>query len=151
METAFLRILITKSITEREASSRKSMIDCFFFFLLKMEMLVTQFCPTLCNPMDCNLPGSSSAHRIFQARIPSESPFLSPGDHPNPGIELRSPALQIGSLPYELPGKPSSLKGWLKKHVWMLKMIAKFKGRRNKIIIWTRSWRREERMESITT
>ena len=28
----------------------------------------TQSCPTLCNPMDCSLPGSS-AHGIFQARI----------------------------------------------------------------------------------
>ena len=28
---------------------------------------VTQSCPTLCNPMDCSLPGS--IHGIFQARI----------------------------------------------------------------------------------
>ena len=27
-----------------------------------------QSCPTLCNPMDCSLPGSS-AHGIFQARV----------------------------------------------------------------------------------
>ena len=33
-------------------------------------------------------------------------PFPSPGDLPNPGIELRSPALQADSLPSELPGKP---------------------------------------------
>ena len=32
-------------------------------------------------------------------------PFLSPGDLPNPGIEPRSPALQVDSLPAELPGK----------------------------------------------
>ena len=31
-------------------------------------VLVTQSCPTLCNPMDCSLPGSS-VHGIFQARI----------------------------------------------------------------------------------
>ena len=29
---------------------------------------VTQSCPTLCNPMDCGLPGSS-VHGILQARI----------------------------------------------------------------------------------
>ena len=29
---------------------------------------VTQSCPTLCDPMDCSLPGSST-HGIFQARI----------------------------------------------------------------------------------
>ena len=31
-------------------------------------MLVTQSCPTLCNPMVCSPPGSS-VHGIFQARI----------------------------------------------------------------------------------
>ena len=29
---------------------------------------VAQLCPTLCDPMDCNLPGSS-VHGIFQARV----------------------------------------------------------------------------------
>ena len=33
-------------------------------------------------------------------------PFLSPGDLCDPGIELRSPALQADSLPSEPPGKP---------------------------------------------
>ena len=31
-------------------------------------VLVAQSCPTLCDPMDCNPPGSS-VHEIFQARI----------------------------------------------------------------------------------
>ena len=31
-------------------------------------------------------------------------PFPSPGDLPDPGIELRSPALQADSLPFELQG-----------------------------------------------
>ena len=35
----------------------------------------------------------------------SELSFPSPGDLPNPGIELGSPALQADSLPTELPGK----------------------------------------------
>ena len=33
-------------------------------------------------------------------------PYPSPGDHPNPGIEPRSPALQADSLPTEPSGKP---------------------------------------------
>ena len=33
-------------------------------------------------------------------------PFSSPGDHPNPGIEPESPALQADSLSSEPPGKP---------------------------------------------
>ena len=32
------------------------------------ESLVTQSCPTLCDPMDCSLPGSS-VHGVFQARV----------------------------------------------------------------------------------
>ena len=34
----------------------------------KVELLVTQLCPTLCNPIDCSPPGSS-VHEIIQARI----------------------------------------------------------------------------------
>ena len=32
-------------------------------------------------------------------------PFPSPGDLPNPGVEPRSPALQVDALPSELLGK----------------------------------------------
>ena len=35
---------------------------------MKSESEVAQLCPTLHNPMDCSLPGSSG-HGIFQARV----------------------------------------------------------------------------------
>ena len=35
---------------------------------VKSESEVAQSCPTLCNPMDYSLPGSS-IHGIFQARV----------------------------------------------------------------------------------
>ena len=35
-------------------------------------------------------------------------PFPSPGDLPNPGIEPRSPTLQVDSFPAEPPGKPKN-------------------------------------------
>ena len=35
---------------------------------MKVKVLVTQSCPTLCNPMDCSPPGFS-VHGILQARI----------------------------------------------------------------------------------
>ena len=35
---------------------------------MKSESEVAQLCPTLCDPMDCSLPGSS-VHGILQARI----------------------------------------------------------------------------------
>ena len=38
----------------------------------------------------------------------SGQPFHSPGDLPNPGIELRFPTLQVNSLPAEPQGKPKN-------------------------------------------
>ena len=59
----------------------------------------TQPCPTLRDPMDCILPGSS-VHGILQAQeYWSERPFHIPGDLLDPGIEpvsLESPALAGG-------------------------------------------------------
>ena len=54
------------------------------------SVLVTQSCPTLCNSMGCNLPGSS-AHGIFQARILKwvAIPFsrgIFPSQESNPGL-----------------------------------------------------------------
>ena len=43
--------------------------------------------------------------------------FSSLGDLPDVGIELRSPALQVDSLPSEPPGKPKTRETSLKKHV----------------------------------
>ena len=34
----------------------------------EVKVKVVQLCPTLCNPMDCSLPGYS-VHGIFQARV----------------------------------------------------------------------------------
>ena len=38
----------------------------------------------------------------------SGEPFPSPGDFPNPGIKLRSPALHVDSSPAEPQGKPKN-------------------------------------------
>ena len=46
-------------------------VGCHFLLQcrkVKSESEVTQLCPTLCDPMDCSLPGSS-IHGIFQARV----------------------------------------------------------------------------------
>ena len=57
--------------------------------------------------MDSNLP-VSSVLGIFQDMTEywSGLPFTSPGDLPNPGMEPRSPALQVDSLLSEPPRKP---------------------------------------------
>jgi len=66
--------------------------------------LVFQSCPSLCDPTGYSPPGSS-VHGILQAKILKWVPFPSPEDLPNPGIELRSPILQVDSLPSETLGK----------------------------------------------
>ena len=66
--------------------------------------LVAQSCPTLCDPMDCNLPGSS-VHAISRQEYWSGLPFPPPGDLPNPGIEPRSPTVQGECGRSEPPGK----------------------------------------------
>ena len=49
--------------------------------------------------------------RFSRQEYLSGVPFPSPGDPPDPGIESRSPALQVDALPSEPPGKP--YKTWL--------------------------------------
>ena len=71
--------------------------------------LVSQSCPTLCDPMDCN-PLGSSVHGISQQEYWSGLPFPSAGDLPNPGIKPGSPALQAESFPSEPQGQPRHLK-----------------------------------------
>ena len=44
----------------------------------------------------------------LQAGIRSGLPCFPPGDPPNPGIEPRSPILQVDSLPSESLAKPST-------------------------------------------
>ena len=58
-----------------------------------MKVVVDQFCPTLCNPMDCSLLGSS-VHGFLPSRQEylSGLPFSSSGDLPDPGTEPESPA-----------------------------------------------------------
>ena len=72
-----------------------------------VKVLISQSCPILCKPMDCSLPGSS-VHGIFQARILKWVAFPPLGDHSNPGMEPRSPALLADSLLSEPPGKPKT-------------------------------------------
>ena len=59
--------------------------------------LVAKPCPILCDPMDCSRP-VSSVHGISQARYWSELSFPTPGDLPDPGVKLTSPALQADSF-----------------------------------------------------
>ena len=66
---------------------------CYWVVCVVLSQL--QSCLSLCNPMDCSLPGLS-VHVILQARILQWVARIPPGDRPDPEFEpapLRSPAL----------------------------------------------------------
>ena len=127
---------------------------------LKWSESDTQSCPTLWDPMDCSLPGSS-VRGILQARILelvaipfsrrssqsrdqtqfsstagrffiiwatrkaqkywSGQPIPSPRDLPDLGIEPRSPALQVDSLPAELPHLHAGRRINYDQNIWQVK------------------------------
>ena len=70
------------------------------------ESEVVELCQTLCNPMDCSLPGSS-VHGIFQARILAWVAISFSRGSSQPRDQIRSSALRADALPSETPGKPN--------------------------------------------
>ena len=74
-----------------------SILQILYSFVCVCVCLVTQWCLTLCDPMDWD---------IFPGKYWSGLPSPSPGDLPNPGIEPRSPALQADFFTAEPSGKP---------------------------------------------
>ena len=74
-------------------------------------MKVAQSCPALWEPKDYTV------HGILQASLLDWEPFPYPGDPPNPGIEPRSPTLQVDSLPAKPPGKPYNGKESEKEYI----------------------------------
>ena len=94
---------------------------------------VAQSCLTLCDPLDCSLPGSS-VHGIFFCLSPDKNTgvgfhFLLQGDLPNPRIKHRSPApptLAGKFFTTELPGKPHLGRCFLnsakRKVIWIMKI-----------------------------
>ena len=73
----------------------------------KKESEIAQSCPTLCDPVDYQAPPSMGFSR---QEYWSGLPFPSPGDLPDPGIELGSAALQAEALPSEPPIQSNSNK-----------------------------------------
>ena len=80
-------------------------------------MLINKRCRSV---LSCSVMSDSlQPHQLQPARLLcpwgfsrqeywSGLPCPPPGDHPNPGIELGSSALQVDSLPAETPGKPKN-------------------------------------------
>ena len=54
-----------------DSPGKNTGVGCHFLLQcmkVKSESEIAQLCPTLCDPMDCSLPASST-HGIFQARV----------------------------------------------------------------------------------
>ena len=80
----------------------KVMIQLYDVYKKREEREVTQSCLTLCDPVDCTYQAPMSMG-FSRQEYWSGLPFPSPGDLPDSGIEPRSPALQIDTLPSEPP------------------------------------------------
>ena len=71
---------------------------------MKVKVLVSQSCLTLCDPMDCGPPGSSVCG-ILQARtLESVAIPFSRGSSP-PWGQTQVSCIAADSLPFEPPGK----------------------------------------------
>ena len=85
-----------------------------FHFFVEFQLSVLQLCPvvqlclTLCNPMDCSLPGSS-VHGISLARIRAGLPFPPAWGLPTQGLSLHLMHWQAGSLPLSHLGSRATL------------------------------------------
>ena len=99
-------------------------LNNFIFFLFAMShrtwdlsspvsVLVTQSCPTLCNPIDCTAHQTPLSKELSEQEYWSGLPFPSPRDLPDPGIEPGFPALKVDSLLSKPPGKPCEIRGIL--------------------------------------
>ena len=74
-------------------------------YICVLLFVCAQSCLTLCNPMDCTLPGSS-VHGISRQGYWNGLPFSPPGNFPDLGIEPMSSALADQFFTTESPGKP---------------------------------------------
>ena len=118
------------------------------FKILSCVHAHAQSCPTLCDPKDCILPGSS-VHGIFWQEYWGELPFPTPGYLPNPGMELMSlvsPILASRFFTTVPPGNPLRFHMYLYLSIYLSTYLTYsvyqtiFKGIAFKIIIfenWT--------------
>ena len=90
-----------------------SFLDSFKLFRtlrgkVKVKVKIPQSCLTVCDPMDCSLPGSF-VNEILQAKILEWVPLPLLGDLLDPGIEPKSPVSPVLAGEFfttEPPGKP---------------------------------------------
>ena len=85
-----------------------------------VHMLRTQLCPTLCDPMNCSLPGSS-VHEIFQARTLEQVAMPSSRGSSPPRDRTRVFCISSFSNRFfttEPPAKPLNKRDWAANQLW---------------------------------
>ena len=90
------------SFSRTESISPLCVCVCVCVCVCAHTYLVTQSCPTLCNPVDCSSP-DSSVHGILQARILEWVAIPFSRGLPKQGIKPGSPALHADFLSSEPP------------------------------------------------
>ena len=102
----------TRLLCPWDSPGKNTGVGCHFLLQcmkVKSESEVAQSCPTLSDPVDCSLPGSS-IHGIFQARVLewgaiAFSHFLSLGFHFGPFLEFLFLYFHCPSISYTLSSK----------------------------------------------
>ena len=77
---------------------------------------VTQLCPTLCDPMDCSLPGSSIHGKFHGCGIGVGCHFLLQGIFPTQGLNLGLPHCRQTLYPLSHQGSPRGASEVVDKH-----------------------------------
>ena len=98
------KLWIQEIFQKQKTHPQHLLMNCYAYERL-VFVLVAKSYLTLCDPMDCGSPVP-----LFTGFLRQEYwnglPFSSPGDLPNPGIELLSPALAGTFFTTEPLGKP---------------------------------------------
>ena len=88
----------TRLLCPWDSPGKNTRVGCHFLLQcmnVKSEREVAQSCPTLRDPMDCSLPGSS-IHGISRQEYWSRLPFPSPGNTAQSGGEMTTSELDRG-------------------------------------------------------
>ena len=94
--------------SHRKSSDFPVHIKLIFTLFCSLLSLRAQLCPTLCELMDCSLPGSS-VHAILQARILEWVALSFCKGSSQPRDQTHIPSLAGGFFTTESPGKPQNV------------------------------------------
>ena len=110
----YMQCVCTRLRHPWDSPGKNAGVGCHFLLQcmkVESESEVTQLCPTLSDPMDCSLPGSS-VHRIFQARVLEWGAIAFSDDQPRQHIKKQRHYFAHKSLSSQSCGFSSG-------HVWM--------------------------------